>query len=489
MAKVMSKKKKKSTYDSKLIMIIAIVSAVIIAIIICAAVAIDYASSYVAKVDGERVFKYEYRTYLDKVMNDIKEEAIDAGTLKEDATTEEITAFWTAERKKEAADRAMDEVCQWKAEYILAEEKGFALTRKERNTYRENLNYQMQNMYQQYSQYYTFEQFVQMYVGMDMDEYVKMAIQDAAISQYREELKKAYSTNDAELKGIYDKAPDDYRLVTLRVLGLTKPEKPDEVKLPNFMKNEDGSKKEVKEEELTDTQKTEYKAYQEYETKLKDYEEDVKEIKTRLDEMSKQLNETGKYNEKEETGVTEDSKETDETDESSTSTAKDVYKDATLADIVKNEGKMFTDTAGVKEINAVTSSGYDTLDEYALTMQWADDACPKIQSEQKDKDGKDIVADADGETVDKITYTKYVVLEDDDYLYVVRCEGIEDFANSTESSAGAGDSIKDQIKSELYNDKADEELKKIVASKGNKFKAEKIRQESVDKMVKEQNWR
>ncbi len=433
----------------------------------------------IAKVGGVSVYDYEYNMYLDKFVYKMREDAVEAGTLKEDATTEEITAFWTDERKQEVADKAMEEVCKWKAEYVLAKEKGFELTSKETNSLRENLNYQVQSVYQQYSVYYTYEEFVQMYVGMNMDQYVKVYIQDETITRYKDSLKNEYSATDAELKESYDKAPDDYRFITLRVFGLAKPEKPEEVKLPDFMKNEDGSEKEVKESDLTDTQKTEYKAYKEYKTKLAIYNYDIKEVKDRLDDMSKQLNETGKYNEND---------ETDETDESSTSTANDLYKDATLADIVRNEGKMFTDTAGVKEINAVTSSGYDTLDEYALTMQWADDACTKIQSEQKDKDGNDIVADADGETVDKITYTKYVVLEDDDYIYVVRCEGIEDFANSTESSEGVADSVKDNVRKELYEEKACLEISNQISGDPETYEVTDVDQQAIDDVVSEHRW-
>ena len=221
--------------------------------------------------------------------------------------------------------------------------------------------------------------------------------------------------------------------------------------------------------------------------------------------MLTQLNEKGTYTEVSDTEA-EGEKTDADTDESTeegpvveseaeidgdaeTTEEEDRYTDATIAEIIATEGALFTDLEGIATINAVTSSGYDVLDEYALTMQWIDDSRNSIQSEQKDSEGKDIVADAGGETSeDGVTYTKYVVIDDDDYYYLVRCEGIEDYENSTESEEGAADSIKDNIRTELYEEKAVAELEEKVAAEDSKFDVKKKKQDSIDKIVSELTW-
>ncbi len=55
---VKNKKKKRSNYDDKLIMIIAASVGAALAVIVAAICIISYTGSYVAKVDGKRIMKY-----------------------------------------------------------------------------------------------------------------------------------------------------------------------------------------------------------------------------------------------------------------------------------------------------------------------------------------------------------------------------------------------------------------------------------------------
>ena len=218
---VKNKKKKRSNYDDKLIKIIAISLAAAVIVIVAAALIISYTGSYVAKVDGERIMRYEYQYFLQNTMYEMKNDAIEEGILAEDASTEDIAAFWTAERKQKAEKDALEEARKWKAQYIIAEDAGFALDYEERYNYKVNFENQLYSQYnQQYAQYCTFDEYVKLALGMELDDYEEVAIQTSAITAYKEHLKKSYSSTDEELRAWYDESADDFRKVTLSVLAL-----------------------------------------------------------------------------------------------------------------------------------------------------------------------------------------------------------------------------------------------------------------------------
>ena len=489
MAKNVKNKKKRSNYDDKLIMIIAASVGAALAVIVAAICIISYTGSYVAKVDGERIMKYEYEYFLTNAKQEMENDAVEAGTLAEDADANAIAEFWTDAKKKEAADKALEEAKKWKAQYILAEEKGFDLGYKERNEYKQNLEYQIYSQYSQYSSYYTYDAFVEMYLGgMSLKDYQSIAIQSAAISAYKEDMKEDYTTTDDELRNLYNETPDDFRKINMSVLALAKPTKPTEVKAP-----EEGTDK--KESDFSSTAEwTKYsealKSYNEYKEKLTEYETKLKEVENRQKAILEALKKDGKYTEEKKEDAKEESKDDAKKDSASTENkdsadSKYVYKDATLADIAAKEGVLFTEEKGAVTINSVSKSGYDTLDELALNMQWKDDThkvivCVKDDQEVADYNG--------GETVDGITYTQYVAVSDDSYCYVLRCVGIDDFDTSKESKEGAEDSVKDAVKRQLYEDRATETLEKKVKDAGKKFNVKGKKQAEIDKIVKSVSW-
>ena len=347
MAKNVKNKKKRSNYDDKLIMIIAASVGAALAVIVAAICIISYTGSYVAKVDGERIMKYEYEYFLTNAKQEMENDAVEAGTLAEDADANAIAEFWTDAKKKEAADKALEEAKKWKAQYILAEEKGFDLGYKERNEYKQNLEYQIYSQYSQYSSYYTYDAFVEMYLGgMSLKDYQSIAIQSAAISAYKEDMKEDYTTTDDELRNLYNETPDDFRKINMSVLALAKPTKPTEVKAP-----EEGTDK--KESDFSSTAEwTKYsealKSYNEYKEKLTEYETKLKEVENRQKAILEALKKDGKYTEEKKEDAKEESKDDAKKDSASTENkdsadSKYVYKDATLADIAAKEGVLFTE--------------------------------------------------------------------------------------------------------------------------------------------------
>ncbi|MBQ8165351.1 MAG: hypothetical protein IJZ94_06010 [Clostridia bacterium] len=497
---VKNKKKKRSNYDDKIIKVIAISLIAALVVIVTSALIVSYTGSYVAKVDGERVMKYEYEYFLTNTMYEMKNEAIENGTLAEDADAAAIADFWSAERKKEAENKALEEAKKWKAQYILADKAGFSLNYDERYEYKQNIEYQIYSTYSQYSSYYDYDEYVKLYLGMELEEYQDIAIQSAAISDYKADMKKAYSATDEELKALYDETPDDYRMIKMSVLALEKPDALTEVTKPSETK-EDGTAK--TEDSMTAAEWAEYQAdlteYNEYLEAKKEYDAEIKALEERYNAIYDAMNNGGKYTEEKEETDSETSSETTDGDaaaatdtaESTETESEDayVYKDATLADIAAKEGALYADNNGEVEINALTKSGYDVLDELALSMQWKDAERKAIVSKTTDESGTEVIKYGEnGETVDGVTYTDYIKIDDDDYYYIVRCIGIEDFENSTESEAGAADSVKDQVRDDLYEDKAEAELDKMITDAGNKYNVEKKKQSAIDEIVKSVSW-
>lgn len=530
---VKNKKKKRSNYDDKLVKIITVSLAATLVVIVAVALIISYMGSYVAKVDGERIMKHEYKYFLQNTMFEMKNEAIEAGDLAKDAKADDIAKFWTAERKKKAEEKALEEAKKWKAQYILAEDAGFDLDYEERYNYKMNLENQLYQSYQQYQSYYSFAEFAEMYLGMDLADYEDIAIQTAAIEAYKDDMKKSYSATDTELRAWYDKEVDDYRKVTLSVLALEKPDKPTEVKKPE--KKENMTKEEEAAYQIAENE------YKEYQKKLEEYNTENEELKGRVEDIKNQLNTTGKYNEPKksegdaEKNDSEDSATTDKNESTSTTTPtstatatpesttsatatatpgstagvvgptvtttpggesattenadgdaeKVVYTDATLADIAAKEGALFSDSNGEVVINALSKSGQDKLDDIALSMQWRKDSKVIVRLNE---DGTEDEAYLNGETVEGVTYTQYVTVEDDDYYYVLRCIGIEDFDNSKESSEGAKDSVKDTVRKDIYEDKAEKALEKMIADAGDKYKIKSVKKSAIEDILKDFVW-
>lgn len=459
------KKKKRSNYDDKLIKIIAISLSVAIVAIVAVAIFISYNGSYVAKVDGERIMKYEYEYFLTNTMYEMKQDAIDAGTLAKDADAAAIAAFWNPERKKEAENKALEEAKKWKAQYILAKEAGFDLDYEERENSRANIEYNLYSSYQQYSSYYTYEQFAEMYLGMALADYQEIAIQDAAISAYKAELKKAYSATDDELKAFYNQNPNNYRKISLEILDLAKPQRPVEVIRPELGTD----KKESDFASFTEWNKysESVRTYNKYLEDLKNYENILKQLTYRCDAIIESLNSTGKYTEANYTGDGY------------------LYNDAKLEDIAKKESSIFQEEGGKYTVYNGTKSYLDVYDEIAYSMQWKDSNRNIIICNYNN--GSEYVDCTGGETVNGITCTKYFLIEDDCYWYVMRCTGIEDFENSIETEPGSADSIKDNVKAELYDYKANAELDAKIAAE-NRFNITNKNQTAIDAILNNTSW-
>ena len=154
--------KKKGTYGNKIIMWISIGLAVFVALIIGVYFIITATTGFIGKVDGYKIYDYEYQYYLETALSEEYSENYEEPENADDMSEEELAAhydaFWTEERKAECAKKALDEVRKFKAMYSLAVKNGYKLN----STERANIKSQVDSYYNLYLNYgYSSEMILQ----------------------------------------------------------------------------------------------------------------------------------------------------------------------------------------------------------------------------------------------------------------------------------------------------------------------------------------
>ena len=218
MASNLKVKKSKKSYDNKVITWISIGLAAFIVVVVAIVLIITLTTGYVAKVDGLKIYDYEYIYFLQSAMYTEYSENFEEPEGFDDLSTEEQDAltkeFWTDERKNSCAEAALEDTRQFKAQYRLARNAGYRLTSDEKATLKNNIT----SMYNQYLTYGYTEEMVQSYIlgGMTLSQYKDFAIIQSTIEKYKEAIKQNYNPTEEELRAIYDENPDDYRTIGVR---------------------------------------------------------------------------------------------------------------------------------------------------------------------------------------------------------------------------------------------------------------------------------
>ena len=441
------KKKNNKSYDNKLITWISVALGAFVAVVIAIVLIITMTTGYVAKVDGLKIYDYEYNFFLQQAMYELQEENLPEDyDEKTDAEKQQWNKeFWTEERRAEVANNALEDARQFKAQYSLARDKGYKLSSEEKNNLKNNIT----QYYDQYMSYgYTAEMVEQiMFGGMTLSEYKEFAIIQSTIEEYKKALRGDINPSDDELLAVYEKNSDDYRKVSLRKfmidIGVTKP---------------------------TDENADDYK------TKDDEYKKALEEAK----KFAREIIET--YNAGEKMPIYkkgEDGKfETDEDGNWIIDTEKEALD---FVEFIKTESddSSSSSTGGLSEINNNTPDSVKEITKYALSMDWNTERTQIVKRDPEDKqETKDVEAPAEEESV----MTKLEMIETDTAIYVVRVENIEDFENSKESSEGAKDSIKDVIRAEVVEEKVVEKLEALVNEKGDKYKVESKKEEELKEL-------
>lgn len=212
------KKKNKKNYDNKVITWLSIGLAAFVVVVIAIVLILTLTTGYVAKVDGLKIYDYEYTYFLQSAMYTEQQDHFEKPEGYDNLSDEEkealIKEFWTDDRKNSCAETALEDLRQFKAQYRLAKNAGYKLTSDEKTTLKGNIT----SYYNQYLSYGYSEAMVQSYFfgGMTLSQYKDFAILQSTIEKYKVEIKKNYEPTEEELRSIYDENPDDYRTIGVR---------------------------------------------------------------------------------------------------------------------------------------------------------------------------------------------------------------------------------------------------------------------------------
>lgn len=469
--KLKKNNKNKKSYDNKLITWISVGLGAFVAIVVAIVLIITLTTGYVAKVDGLKIYDYEYRYFLQNAMYKIQDEEYEEPENYDEMTDEEKDAdyknFWSDERKAKAAENALEDARQFKAQYRLARDAGYKLSSEEKTNLKSNIS----SYYNQYLSYGYSEEMVESYFlgGMKLSDYQDYAILQATIEKYKEALKEDMNPTDAELKAIYDENPDDYRTIGVRQFQI-----------------------DVGVEKPTD------ESADDYQTKLDEYNTAYNKALEAAKEVMDTYNNGGTLN----TYKKDDNGEyiLDENGEKTVD-----RENLSFIDYIKAESDdpNSSTEGGLSQINNVSPSTIDEITDYALSMIWNEDRTQIIKKEtdkEEDKEAEtdtevkdepqaqdaetDTETDAETETdadteEENSVMTELEIIETQTAIFVVRAESITDYENSTESEEGAADSIKDNIKAEWLEEKAVEKLEALVNEKGDEFKVESKKEEDI----------
>lgn len=484
MATNLKAKKKTGTYDNKLILWISAGLAAFVILVVGIFSIVTYSTNYVARVNGDKIYTYEYKYFLQKAIAEKFEEPEGYAEMTSAEKEKAFNEFFTDEVKKECQAEALEEARQFKASYKMAVNAGFKLTAEQRANAKSYIDYQL-NMYT--SSYGLDIATATYYITggtMELDEYKEYSIRQMAIENYKTELKKDYTVTTEEMKELYDKDPDEYRTLSGRVYKFAIPSK------PTVPKDKDGKEisKDTTDEELK-------KEYTKYEESLKEYEQKVANFIKLCDEMEAAINAGEKYTLYDRDYVTYEIKK--DKDGKEVILVKDGDFEALCA---MSSWSQASSNKGVITVGAGQKSGVEEIDEYLLQMQWNETRDGFIFVEEKEEDKKEDSASTSSTSEEKKEEDKKVTpsklhkieIKNDDGvltgLYLVRVENIDDFDTEVEKKEDDKDeeklnAVQTGIKAEILEDKAVAELKEKVKNAGDKYAVSSKKQERLDEIL------
>lgn len=458
MAKNLSGKKNKKSYDSKIIMWISAGLAAFVAIVVAIVVIITYSKSFVAKVDGLKIYDHEYLYFLQSALYTEQQDNFEEPEGYDDMTEAEkyevFTAFWTEERKSKCVETALDDARQFKAQYRLAVDAGYKLSSDKKSQLKDSID----TTYNMYIQYGLSKEYIEqaVFAGMTRSEYKDFAVMMATIENYKDAIKQEFDPSDDVLRAIYDEEPNDYRKVGVRSFKIAI-----DAKKPT--------------DEKADGYQTALDKYNEARDKALEYAKEIMDTYNDGKRMS-----TYEKDAKGEYKLDKDGNKIVD------------KKDLTFEEYVKAESDdaNSSKTGGLALINNNSKSAVDEITDYALSMVWNDDRTQIVKgdADKTSKSAEDNSSDKDKEDdkdKEESVTSKYEIIETETAIYVVCAESITDFDNSKESSEGAADSIKDTIKAKYLEDKAVEKLEKLVNDAGSKYSIESRKADLIDELSKD----
>ncbi|MBO7406281.1 MAG: hypothetical protein J6V14_01520 [Clostridia bacterium] len=485
MATNIKAKKKKGSYDNKLIKWIAIGLAALVAIIVAVTVIVSLSTSYVAKAGSQKIYTYDFEYFLRKAISEEYNDAFEKPEGYDDLSTEEqnelIDQFFDDERKEKIKNTALEEARKFKAEYALAVKNGYKLSSTEKTNVKANIDY----YYSYYRSMGLSEEMAKYYLTggtMSLSDYKKLTIEQVTVEKYKEALKEGYTVTDADIRKVYDEEPDEYRVLSGRVFKFDIPTAPvDESGKAITAENTDEGEKE---------------AYAKYLNTLENYVKVAEDMKAAIDAGNKFTLYDYDYE-------TLTPKKIKDDDGKETEVDKVIVSDGTFEELCTTGSKWTSASSnkGVISVNHDKSSGVDAIDEFVLRVQWNSDRSGFVvtaaktdddtsSADSSSTDGTETTGEATTgeEATVKPTDLEIIKVNNDDgtlkELYLVRVEDINDI----DSDPGEGEemnSIQSSIKSTILEDKAVAELEEKIAATGNKYALKGVKNKAIAKIMKE----
>ena len=497
MATNIKAKKKKGSYDNKLIKWIAIGLAALVAIIVAAIIIVNVSGSYVAKAGTEKIYTFEFEYFLSQAIyeeynaefDNFDGKPEDYDSLSDEEKNEIIDKFFDDARQEKIKAAALEKARVFKAEYALAVKNGYKLTSQQKTTVKANVDsyynyYRNMGLTDDQAKYYLTGG-----TGMTLSEYKKWVIEQSAIESYKAALKEGYNVTADDIQKKYDEDPDDYRTLSARVFKFD---------LPTMPKDENGNA--VKPDSENTADKT---AYEDHMTKLENYVKVAEQMKAAFDAGEKYTLYDYDY------ATLTPKKETDD-EGKETDKDKIVAENATFEELCTSVSKWTSASSnkGVVSINHSSSSGVEKIDEFVLRVQWNNDRTGFVVTAAPAEDGNNTETDSAGSSstdgsdtvttgettgeaaakvkpsdieIIKVTDADGVLTE----LYLVRVEDITDIGTAPEEGQELN-SIQSSIKSTLLEEQAVAELEEKVAAAGNKYALRKVKDKLISKIMKEQ---
>jgi hypothetical protein len=484
MATNIKAKKKKGSYDNKLIKWIAIGLAALVAIIVAVTVIVSLSTSYVAKAGSQKIYTYDFEYFLRKAISDEYNDAFEKPEGYDDLSTEEqnelIDKFFDDERKEKIKNTALEEARKFKAEYALAVKNGYKLTSTEKTNVKANIDY----YYSYYRSMGLSEEMAKYYLTggtMSLSDYKKLTIEQVTVEKYKEALKEGYNVTDADIRKVYDEEPDEYRVLSGRVFKFD---------IPTAPVDENGDAITAE-----NTAEGEKEAYEKYLTTLENYVKVAEDIKAAIDAGEKFTLYDYDYE-------TLTPKKIKDDDGKETEVDKVIVSDGTFEELCTTGSKWTSASSnkGVISVNHDKSSGVDAIDEFVLRVQWNSDRSGFVvtaaktdddtsSADSSSTDGTTTGAETTGETAAvKPTDLEIIKVNNDDgtlkELYLVRVEDINDIDSDPEEGEEMN-SIQSSIKSTILEDKAVAELEEKIAATGNKYALKGVKNKAIEKIMKE----
>lgn len=183
-------------------------------------------TTVIAKIGDNIIYKSYYREFFAQAVSEVLLNDLE---IPEDLEVKEQYEYVIEYMKKECEDgktysevtheKAMELLLKFMVTKKLAAESEHALTEEEIKSYMTELDTQIDQMLSYYGSYYdvsTRDEFMELYVGMKVEDYKQVYVDQIMVSDYSEAILKDITTSDEEISEYYIQHEEELKIVTVR---------------------------------------------------------------------------------------------------------------------------------------------------------------------------------------------------------------------------------------------------------------------------------